>query len=278
MLFLLIWMSQDRDNMEYLFFSNRKKIYVCLNHRVAYLCWLDAFRKGIIKHNALLFHIDFHADFWLNDQQLIKEQEKISIKDQQKLKDFVRDRLNKLNTNFIVLSMYRGIIGDAISVSRKNDSLYGKFKRGDYTTTDRYEFKNKGILHTFYLGGSNVLDLVGRYGLLTDCWKHKDVQKVFKDAVRSQNVILDIDLDYFTYQSPHGDDWAFNKRHLETIFQSAAFLNLLNHIDMISIALEPSCCGGNNECRSILGKLNSVALNKYSIDIEKEAIQKFKLQ
>lgn len=273
-------MSQDRDDIEYLFFSNRKKIYVCLNHRVAYLCWLDAFRKGIIKSNALLFHIDFHADFWLNDQQLIKEQEKIAITDEQKLKAFVKDRLDKLNTDFIVLSMYRGIIGDAISVSRKNDThLYGQLKNGDYQTTDRHEFKDNGNLHTFYLGGSSVLDLVGHYGLLTDGWRHKDVQKVFKDAVRSQNVILDIDLDYFTYQSPEGrDDWAFNKRHLETIFQSAAFLNLLNHIDMISIALEPSCCGGNNECRSILGKLNSVALNKYGIDIEKEAIQKFKLQ
>jgi len=174
--------------------------------------------------------------------------------------------------------MYRGIIGDAISVSRKNDSLYGKYERGDYTTTKRYEFKDeKGSLHTFYLGGSSVLDLVDHYGLLTDSWKHKDVQKVFKDAVRSRNVILDIDLDYFTYQSPHGDDWAFNKRHLEAVFKSDAFHYLLNYIGTISIALEPSCCGGNDECRSILEKLNSVALSKYGMDIEEKTIQRFKL-
>jgi len=29
-------MSQDRDNMDYAFFNNSKKIYVYLNHRVAY--------------------------------------------------------------------------------------------------------------------------------------------------------------------------------------------------------------------------------------------------
>jgi len=271
-------MSQDRDNMDYVFFNNSKKIYVCLNHRVAYLCWIDAFRKKFIKGKTLLFHIDFHADFWLNNRQLVREQEAINIDDQQRLEDFVKKKLHKLNTDFIVLSMHRGIIGDALSVSRKNDSLYGKFKGGGYTTTNRYEFNDKkGNLHTFYLGGSSVLDLVGHYGLLTDNFRHKDVQKVFKDAVRSQNVILDIDLDCFTYQSPHGSDWAFNKRHLEAIFQSAAFIHLLNHIDVVSIALEPSCCGGNAECRSILEKINSVGLSRYNIDIEEKTIQRFKL-
>lgn len=201
------------------------------------------------------------------------------MNDQQRLEDFVRNKLHKLNTDFIVLSMYRGIIGDAISVSRKNDPLFGEFKEGCYKTTRRYEFRDKKCnKHTFYLGGSSILDLVGHYGLLTDRHTHQDVQKVFKENVRRRNVILDIDLDYFTYQSPHGDDWAFNKRHLETLFQSTAFIHLLNNINVISIALEPSCCGGNDECRSILEKLNSVALGKYGMDIEEKIIQRFKLQ
>jgi len=79
-------MIQDRDNVDYVLIEDHhKKIYVCLNHRVAFLCWLDAFRKNFIKSNTLLFHIDYHADFWLNNKQLIKEQEAININDQEKL-------------------------------------------------------------------------------------------------------------------------------------------------------------------------------------------------
>lgn len=270
-------MSQDRDNMEYIFVNGHKKIYVFLNHRVAYLCWIDAFRKNLIKQNALLFHIDHHADFWLKDKKLIREQNKICINSKQKLKKFVKEKLDKLNSDFIVLSMYRGIIGDAISVSRQNDRLYGQFMSGNYQTTHRYEFKYKGNSHTFYLGGSSILELVNNYGLLTDRWKHQDVQKRFKTAVKNQNIFLDIDLDFFTYQSDEGHTWAMSSRHLKNIFQSDAFIYLLNYINVISIALEPNCCGGNAECRSILEKLNSVALSKYNIDIETKTIQRFKL-
>ena len=83
---------QDKDNMEYIPFDNRKKIYVCLNHRAAYLCWIDAYRKRFIKGNALLFHIDHHADFWFRNENLIDEQEKIDIDDEQGLREFVKTK------------------------------------------------------------------------------------------------------------------------------------------------------------------------------------------
>lgn len=234
-------------------------------------------QKKVHQEKCTSIHIDHHADFWLNNMQLIKEQEKIDIKNEQRLRGFVKRKLSKLNTNFIVLSMYRGIIGDAISVSRKNNSLFGKFKRGTYQTTKRYEFRDrKGNLRCFYLGGSSVTGIVGHYGLLTDRMTHHDVQKVFNENVRRRNVILDIDLDYFSYIDDDGQAWAMNERHLKTIFQSADFGYLFNYIDVVSIALEPSCCGGNEECISILEKLNSLVLQKFSFDI-KEVIKKYKL-
>ena len=269
---------QDKDNMEYLLFNKRKKIYVCLNHRAAYLCWIDANKKGFVKDSALLFHIDYHADFWLHKKSLIDEEGKIDINDMDGLKEFVRTKLSVQNSEFIVLSMYRGIIGDAISISRKNDSIYGTPEKGSYRTTDRHWFKDrKDNIHNFYLGGHWVMKLTGHNGLLTDGSKHWDVQRIFGAHSRNQNLILDLDLDFFTYQSDEGQDWAMNERHLNTIFQSADFGYLFNHIDVISIALEPSCCGGNEECISILDKLNSLVLKKYSFDIKDEVIQKFGL-
>lgn len=266
-------LTQDRKDMDMIFFDGKKKTYLCLNHRAAYLCWLDANEKGFIKDNALLFHIDHHADFWLHGEKLIDEQE--DIDDEKELKEFVRTKLSVLNSEFIVLSMFRGVIGDVISISRKNDKIYGTLKKGGYDSTERSLFKDrKDNTHTFYLGGHSILELAGYNGLLTDRHTHQDVQEVFD---KSQNVILDIDLDFFTYKGDEGKSWAMNERHLEKLFSSEVFDLILRKSKVITIALEPSCCGGNAECVSILDKLNLV-LKRYNIDVRDEAIEQFKLQ
>lgn len=273
-------MKQDRGNTDYVFFNGSKKIYVCLNHRVAYLCWANARKKKLIKENALLFHIDHHADFWLDDEELVEEQDKIDADDQEGMKQFIRTKLNVLNTEFIVLSMYRGTIGDAISIHRKEDRLYGNLTEGNYSTTDRYYFEDrKGKGHNFYLGGSSIMELVGNYGLLTDHFKHQDIQSVFNAGVRDHNAVLDIDLDYFTYRDDEGKDWAMNRRHLERILRSAAMNYLLSRINVITLALEPNCCGAENtECVSLLDMLNSLVFRKANVDIKEKVVRQFELQ
>jgi hypothetical protein len=65
-------------NVDYLKFEKSgQAIYVMLNHRVAYLCWMDAYRKGIIKEGAFLTHIDKHLDFALHQNAILEEDRKI---------------------------------------------------------------------------------------------------------------------------------------------------------------------------------------------------------
>jgi len=266
---------EERLNVDYLFFNDKKKIYVCLNHRAAYLCWIDAQRRKFLNDYSLLFHIDYHADFWLEKEELLAEQE--TIKDQlEKLKEFVKHKLRILNTDFIVLSMHRGTIGDAISIHRLGENLYGEFKKGGYIGTDRQEFKDrKSVTHKFYLCSSSIEGLTGYQGLLTDRFTNQDVKQVFEENVRKRNAVLDVDLDFFTYADNEERRWAMNPRNLDRLLYSEGFNYIFDRMNVITIALEPLCCGGNVECLSILDKVSSYICEKINLDIKEETVTKF---
>ena len=269
---------EDRYNMEYVCLKNGKTIYVMLNHRVAYLCWMDALRRNQIKPGAFLFHIDWHADFGVSSLALINDHEKIEEGQTGELQDFVENRLSVINYEFIVLAMHRGVIGDAVSIDKENDydRIFGDRKKPVYETTERTEFfDKKGKLHTFYLGGPSLRELVGYQGLLTDRWTHQDVQKAFNESVARENLILDIDLDYFTYNDGEGQ-WALNERNLGLILYSEGFRYVLEKAKVITVALEPFFCGNSTECRDVLNKLSASLEECIGVEIEKAAIGKFK--
>ena len=269
---------EDRYNMKRICFDGRTIIYVMLNHRVACLSWSDAFRKGIIKSDALLFHVDRHPDFSLGSCTLLDDNDRIADDQEKALEEFVKNKLSVLNYEFIVLSMYRGLIGDAISIhwEQEYDNLYGEYKEMTYDTTNRREFLDrKKRLHTFYVGGSSINGLSGYYGLLTDHWTHQDVQRVFNKKSKEGNMILDIDLDFFTYVDSEGVTWALNERNLNSILESDGFRLLLSNAKVITIALEPFFCGNTTECRYILKAMSTALRERLSIDIEKTVIEEF---
>ena len=269
---------EDRYNMKRVCFDGRTIIYVMLNHRAACLSWSDAFRKGIIKSDALLFHVDRHPDFSLGSCTLLDDNDRIADDKEKELEEFVKNKLGVLNYEFIVLSMYRGLIGDAISIDWEEEcgNLYGQYTEMTYDTTKRREFQDrKKRLHTFYLGGSSINGLTGYYGLLTDSWTHQDVQRVFNKKSKEGNVILDIDLDFFTYVDSEKVTWALNERNLNSMLESDGFNLLLSNARVITIALEPFFCGNTTECRCILKAMSATLRERFSIDIEKTVIEEF---
>jgi hypothetical protein len=269
---------EDRYNMKRVCFDGRTAICVVLNHRAACLSWSDAFRKGVTKSDALLFHVDRHPDFSLGRRILLDDNDSIADDQEKELEDFVKNKLSVLNYEFIVLSMYRGLIGDAISIhwEQEYDQLYGDYKKMIYGTTNRTEFLDRrGRLHTFYLAGSSIRELTGYQGLLTDRRTHQDVQGVFKENSKKGNLILDVDLDFFTYVDSEGVTWALNERNLDSMLESDAFRYLLGNAKMMTIALEPFFCGSTTECRYILKAVSTAIRKRLSIDIEKTVIQEF---
>lgn len=265
--------SKVRYNIEYIHLNNKKEIYVCLNHRVAYLCWIDALKSGLIKKGSLLFHIDYHADISNVDLTLIEDPEKIN---ETKVKDFVKNKLNLLNDNFIFPAIYNGIIGDVISIHQQDLGYPYPEKKGFYDNTNGYEIADRQeCKHIFYLGGSSIKQLTGYDGLLTDRCKHKDVQKAFEESVKNQNIILDIDLDFFTYQDNEGKTWAMNDRNLQCLLDSEGFNYVYDKIGVVTLALEPACCGRNVECLSIFEKLSSYIFTRSHVDIKSKTMEKF---
>lgn len=259
-----------------------KKIYVMLNHRTAYLCWLDTYKKSCLKENTLLFHIGHRADFWLDNEKLIEGQKNLNINDLNQLNEFVKLKMDKKNTDFIVLSMYRGIIGDIISISRNNDEIYGEKIVENQAFNNRMDigtrFKDRsGKVHKFLLGGHSIINLLGRHGVLKDAFVHQDLQKIFHENVQNDNVMLDISFDYFTYESDEGHRESMNDRHLERLFSSSAFNYIWSNVKLITVALEPEYCGGKEECKSILKQFNSFIVNRHNTNIEKKVTDQFQL-
>jgi hypothetical protein len=117
--------------------------------------------------------------------------------------------------------------------------------------------------------------LTGYQGLLTDRWTHQDVQGVFNKKSKEGNMILDIDLDFFTYVDSEGVTWALNERNLNSILESDGFRLLLSNAKVITIALEPFFCGNATECRYILKALSRALSERLSIDLEKTVIEEF---
>lgn len=107
---------------------------------------------------------------------------------------------------------------------------------GNYKTTKKAWFKDrKGKIHNFFLCGS-IHGLTGYNGLLTDEYNKFDVRQAFRKNHRNRNVILDIDLDFFTYRDDEDGAWAMNERHLETILSSEAFNFLWSSAEVVTIA------------------------------------------
>jgi hypothetical protein len=268
------------SNIDYLYFGGKKHIYVMLNHRVAYLSWMDALKNGFMKPYALLFHIDWHDDYTVGSSNLLERHNAITSDKEQQLIDFVRAEFRGDNSDFIVPAMHRGFIGDTISIDKldhyaDDGKLFGTFKKMTYETTNRTEFKDaEGRLHTFYLGGRSIKELTGYRGLLTDHMTHQDLQAAYSEAINQHNVLLDIDLDYFTYEDC-GQSWALNDRNLTDFLYSDGFGILLHSANVITIALEPSCCGGTDECLTILNRLSKRIKGEFAVDIEQSTIAKF---
>jgi len=75
--------------------KNGKHVYFMLNHRVAYLCWMNSLRKGYIKKGAFLCHIDWHPDFHYPPLDILEENEKILDYQTEELEEFVKKQAKR---------------------------------------------------------------------------------------------------------------------------------------------------------------------------------------
>lgn len=224
-----------------------KKIFIFEDHQTALLCWKKAYDEGIIQKNNTLLHIDKHTDFCFN-VKLINESSNFLKLDFESAQKFVKNKLAKDSAEFIVTGMFANLIKDGISIHFDIGSDYGEFVKGNYSTTDKRFFKDSnGNEHNYYLYDTQNLEgLIGYQSLIGDSCIHQDVNDLFEN---SKTILLDIDLDFFTYSY----DGSF-PRHREDIkrqINSSSFQEILNKANVITIALEPNHCGNQEFCSEI---------------------------
>ncbi|MFW6174123.1 MAG: hypothetical protein ACOC5T_10310, partial [Elusimicrobiota bacterium] len=84
------------------------------------------------------------------------------------------------------------------------------------------------------------------------------------------SIVLDIDLDYFTYSID-----GYYPRHPDDILKqlnSNFFERIFNKSKIVTIALEPECCGGPEYSKEIFKVLNEELLKSQSLNITEDDI------
>lgn len=97
----------------------------------------------------------------------------------------------------------------------------------------------------------------------------KTYESTKKKLASARRIILDIDLDYFTYQSPDNGVFARDEEDVEENFVkiSRGLASLMERVTTIAIARETICCGGEKQMLKIKAVLRRLFLKYLNIDL-----------
>ncbi|MFZ3059857.1 MAG: UPF0489 family protein [Candidatus Methanoperedens sp.] len=236
-------------NIEYLDFDfNSKKWFFIIDHATALIAWKKAFNEEIIRRNTILFHLDEHTDFYFNKTNINKSKRILEMGDSE-LNDFVMKDLFIHNDEFIVNAMCSGLIKDGISFYFNDGYEYGELVEDTLFTPKKRRFVCDGIEHNFYLFKEKDISLIDNIS------SYRELEELFGC---SRDFILDIDLDFFTHINETGLIDKTVSRTSEDIsrqINSDLFKKMFEMSKVITVALEPANCGGNEQCEKILYSL-----------------------
>ncbi len=195
----------------------KKNVYVVNEHQNAYYCWKKSLKERETKKEALLVHIDQHHDFCLDKNETLQ------------------------NDNFIWLGIKENIIGNCILCAPQTKDLD---RRSDQATLEDHKYCKFRSVDDF------------RYAL-NHLKEGNEDYVILKEFNNSTNIIIDVDLDYFMYESfdknqPTGQTlYPKNKKDIDCIFNT---LNddLMGKARLTTIAREPFYCNRDNNSNYIL--------------------------
>jgi len=238
-------------NIEYCEFNiYDKKLCFIIDHAAALIAWIKAFNEGIISRDATLFHLDKHTDFHMNSDN-IKKSKTILGMDNLELNDFVTVELCDENDEFIVNAMWSGLIKDCISFHYEEGSYDGKFIEENQFAPPKIIFKCAGMDHNFYLFEGQDISLID------NMLNYPDLKEICECG---RDFILDIDLDFFTEITDK--IISITPDEINKQVNCALFKKMFDMSKVITIALEPAHCGGNEQCEKIFDSLMSNDLFK----------------
>lgn len=197
------------DNLNFLF--NQGKFYIMDNHLAAAWCWLQKIKPN---EQCGFFHIDRHYDL-----------------------------LNNLSPEFIEQNRKHltGTLSEYLNVKGKPTDEYPAVRFDNYI--DLYRKLNPQTLTNYYFAtheDGTYLDEIESYR--PEIWDLQDNISYWIGLKQTQKWILNIDLDYF-FQEKNSNEFQFLTDEYVTLI-CEEIEKSMTKIEVITIALSPSFCGG----------------------------------
>ncbi len=142
----------------------------------------------------------------------------------------------------------KNTIGDVIYISdddsqkELNEKSLKEILRN--STHDYFRFdKNGGFFEEILVHLQENKKIISRYQSLE---QHEHEKEQFFISIDKKSTILDLDLDYFNDSNIWGENP--NLKNEEQIVRNLEYLKNLNEWDVITVALSPEYCGGEDAC------------------------------
>ncbi len=224
---------------DYRIYFPEKNIYITRNHDWAFAAWEIAKLKRVIKENATLIHVDGHLD---NVTDGTKVNGLLDIKNLDDIYRITSDKGMGID-NFIWAGIASDTLQKVLYVSHQDyssEDINAALKI--YLDEEEWKVFNKTIRK------KNCSALRFRY--IEDFRSFIELGVLHTDFLEKKSVILDLDLDYFNIGK--GDHFDYENLMSESqIYRNLKTLKELYKWDLITVALSPYHCGGEEQCKHI---------------------------
>lgn len=237
-----------------------RNIYLMRDHNYAFSAWEIGRINGDLKSNSVLVHVDSHLDDVaesievpgiLNDINTAKKAIDIA-KQFDWTKGEMPERIYVRIDNFIWPAIVRNTIGDVYYISddpqeESNESNLRKQISDPYSFYKRKDIRNDSIAE---LQLNNIIENQKKISRFQSIESFKTEAESFQKDIQGKTLILDLDLDYFNDSNIYNADPEI--REEDQIRRNFDFVKNLANWDMITVALSPEHCGGEEACNYLL--------------------------
>lgn len=214
-----------------------QQVYIARNHQWAFAAWELGRRHGKLKGHATLLHVDAHLDdTWdgvlAKGLHMIQHNEDImTVTEQLEIDNFIWAGFASGALDHI-LYVCPTIVDDSDPFDLSTWNLEGEQMRPIHDLLQKRAYQGK------------------RFDGICDLRRYVDRNPLHSLRMDAEHpVILDLDLDVFKL---HPDDFEDSQLiPASQIREELRFLKQLYPYDMVTVALSPAFCGGNQNCEML---------------------------
>lgn len=215
------------------------------HHRYSLSAWKDDLDRNSGRP-SLALTVDRHRDFVMPEPEKL-----LAFSGRGPSEDFpglVERVPSWRNDDFIAFAINENLCSDVVSVS--SEEYHAAEIRKMLPCNEEISDRSAGV-HKIYL----LRSLTGALGAAAPGGKPSST---FAECLGrlsvAKSIILDIDLDYFTYQSPDEGVFPRSTEDIEKNFDAVSdgLKNICGRVSTLCIARESVCCGGRQNAETIL--------------------------